>query len=176
MTVTRAMTLDCVIPRIYSRELNQYWFGRNLSRLFKHRVHMTETYPAVTAFADSHPIESYSLGDLRAQCRELLADLATCRVDIASLRGSEAQLKAENERLDAWVDEIQRNDKSWSCAFCGKRLRDTLPDDKKTVRELLGAHSRTCTHHPMSKMVKALGICTNSGDSFTKDVAARALE
>lgn len=63
------------------------------------------------------------------------------------------RLRAENERLEHWVDDLQ--DGGWvNCVYCGQRYgeRDEQLQVHQTMREALAEHVESCPKHPMAKL------------------------
>lgn len=73
---------------------------------------------------------------------------------IIAFEKSHAALKAENERLVKWVDDLQSG-MYISCVYCGHRYgpKDKVP---YTMADALKQHIETCPKHPMSALKKSL--------------------
>ena len=77
-----------------------------------------------------------------------------------SLAEQNYQLREENKRLEAWIDDLQSG-MYINCVYCGHRYG---PDDKDhivTMRKALEAHIAECPKHPLSLAVKEIAVLKN---------------
>lgn len=79
-----------------------------------------------------------------------------------------ARLKAENERLVKWVDDLQSG-MYINCVYCGHRYgpKDKVPC---TMADALKQHIETCPKHPMSALKKSLAAAEKRERELRKKV------
>jgi hypothetical protein len=88
----------------------------------------------------------------------------------ADLVAERDALKAEVERLRAWVNDLQAG-MYINCVYCGHRYG---PDDEvpATMADVLKAHIEKCPEHPMSKLRTDLTEANRLLDLIKAELAA----
>lgn len=81
-----------------------------------------------------------------------------------------ARLKAENERLVKWVDDLQSG-MYINCVYCGHRYgpKDKVPC---TMANALKQHIEQCPKHPMSALKKSLAAAKQENERLRGKVEA----